>query len=141
MRISFNFSDMNYDQLGSDLLQQPLLSSQIIPDMADDDMTMVKPEVVMERTVKVSAAKIIRQNGIPIQIKSAGIEQVVPGQRVQYVKRIPTNVIQITDPKTGVKQNNAIISENVVSNSPIVINKVNGNISGTSKFSIENNFL
>lgn len=129
---------MTYDQMGSDLSQQPLLSSQIIPELADDELfinKLVKPEAVMQKPVKVMqsiAPKIIQQNGATIQIKGASA-----GQKVQFVKRIPTNVVQLSDPKMAVKSNNTIISENAVTSTPIVINKVNGNISGILKKSIK----
>lgn len=136
---------MNFDQLGSELLQQqhqqqqPLLSAQIIPDLADDVLVkVVKPAAVMEKPVKITQQqntnKVIQQNATPIQIKTTA----VPTQKVQYVKRIPTNVIQVSDPKPTVKQqNNAIFNENMVTSTPIVINKVNGNISGMDRNSIE----
>lgn len=129
---------MNFDQLGSELLQQPLLSAQIIPDLADDEMLinkMVKPTAVMEKPVKIALQNIHKAvsqpNATPIQMKTVAVERNVPTQKVQYVKRIPTNVVQVSDPKPVVKpQNNTIINENVATNTPIVINKVNGNISG-----------
>lgn len=136
---------MNFDQLGSELLQQqhqqqqPLLSAQIIPDLADDVLLkVVKPVAVIEKPVKITQQqntnKVIQQNAIPIQIKTTA----VPTQKVQYVKRIPTNVIQVSDPKPAVKQqNNVIFNENMVTSTPIVINKVNGNISGIDRNSIE----
>lgn len=136
---------MNFDQLGSELLQQqhqqqqPLLSAQIIPDLADDVLLkVVKPAAVIEKPVKITQQqntnKVIQQNAIPIQIKTTA----VPTQKVQYVKRIPTNVIQVSDPKPAVKQqNNVIFNENMVTSTPIVINKVNGNISGIDRNSIE----
>lgn len=129
------FSDMSYDQMGTDLSQQPLLSSQIIPEL-DEDMfinKLVKPEAVMQKPVKVMqsiAPKIIQQKGATIQVKSNGIEHVAVGQKVQFLKRIPTNVVHISDPKVAVKQCGAAIGENAVTSTPIVINKVNGNISG-----------
>lgn len=136
---------MSFDQLGSELLQQPLLSAQIIPDVTDDELLinkMVKPAAVMEKPVVIpqtNTSKVIQQNATPIQIKSNTIERSVPTpQKVQYVKRIPTNVVQVSDPKITVKpQSNAIINENVATNTPIVINKVNGNISGTCRILIE----
>lgn len=135
---------MNFDQLGSELLQQqqqqqPLLSAQIIPDLADDVLIkVVKPAAVIEKPVKITQQqnthKVIQQNATPIQIKTT----TVPTQKVQYVKRFPTNVIQVSDPKPAVKQqNNAIFNENMVTSTPIVINKVNGNISGMYRNFIE----
>lgn len=121
--------------MGSDLLQQPLLSSQIIPEF-DEDMLinkLVKPEAVMEKPIKVTqsiAPKIIQPKGATIQVKGTGIEHVSAGQKVQFLKRIPTNVVQISEPKVAVKQNNGAINESAVASTPIVINKVNGNISG-----------
>lgn len=137
---------MSFDPLATELLQQqPLLSAQIIPEVADDELIVnktVKPTMVMEQPAKIkqqNTYKVVQQPNVqqlkvqtPIQIKTVPVERGVTTQKVQYVKRIPTNVVQVTDPKITVKpQNNAIINENVVTNTPIVINKLNGNISGT----------
>lgn len=119
-------------------MNQPLLSAQIIPELADDELLinrMVKPAAVMEKPIKITQPnnhKVIQQNATPIQIKSATVERSVPTQKIQYVKRIPTNVVQVSDPKIVPKQpqHKTIINENVVTNTPIVINKMNGNISG-----------
>lgn len=128
---------MNFDQLGSDLLQQPLLSSQIIPELADEELQikkLVKPEAVLEKSIKsipTNVPKVIQQNATTIQIKNKPAEQTVSTQKIQYIKRATTNLVQVSDVKPVFKQNGAIISENVVANNtPIVINKVNGNISG-----------
>lgn len=136
---------MSFDTLGSELLQQPLLSAQIIPEMADNELLinkMVKPAMVMEKTVKITQPnthKVIQQNATTIQTKSTTVERNIQTQKVQYVKRIPTNVVQVSDPKPALKQqNNASFNENVVTNTPIVINKVNGNnISGMYRFRVE----
>ncbi|XP_031621428.1 probable basic-leucine zipper transcription factor J [Contarinia nasturtii] len=133
--------DMNFDQIGSDLLQQPLLSSQIIPELADEELQLtklVKPEAVLEKSIKISPSntpKFIKQNATPIQLKTKPTEQTVSTQNVQNIKRAPTNVVQMSDVKPVFKQQNgAIISENVVANNTsIVINKINGNISGIRK--------
>lgn len=134
------FSDMSFDQLGSGLLQQPLLSSQIIPELADDDIYInkaVKPSAIMQKPIKktqLNTNKVIQQNAVSantVQAKNHRIEHSVNAQKFQYVKNIQTNVVQVSDPKITVKpQNNAVINENVIMNTPIVINKVTGNISG-----------
>lgn len=126
---------MNFDP---DLLQQPLLSSQIIPELADDDLTIkkfIKTEVKATKPASVpkpDAHKITsngNSNPKTIQIKSTAMESSATMQKVQFVKRIPNNLVQISDPKAMVKSN-TIINDNVVTSTPIVINKVNGNISG-----------
>lgn len=130
---------MTFDHLGSDLLHQPLLSSQIIPDLNDDDVIIsktVKPTELMQKTIVKSqpnANKVFQQmvqTKVPVQIKTAAavaMEQNSTAQKVQIVKRIPTNLIHASDAKSTVKQ---IIGDNVRANTPIVINKLNGNISG-----------
>lgn len=131
---------MTFDHLGSDLLQQPLLSSQIIPDLNDDDMIInktVKPTELMKKTIVTSQPnvnKVIQQfaqTKVPMQIKTAtvaaAVEQNSTSQKVQIVKRIPTNLMQVSDTKSTVK---SVISDNMLANNPIVINKLNGNISG-----------
>lgn len=132
-----NFSDMNYDQLGSDLLQQPLLSSQIIPDTTDEEIhinKLVKPESVMKNSIKITQPNTQTgiQPNVSVNIKCNGFERnVTTAPKAQYVKKIPMNIVQVSEPKAMVKpQNSLIINENVVGNTPIVINKVNGNISG-----------
>lgn len=124
---------MNFDQMGSDLLQQPLLSSQIIPELTEDDLMIKKLEKPEMRAVKPQAVsrldthKVI-QNPKTIQIKGSAVDQpTAPMQKVQFVKR--TNLIQISDPKATIKSN-TVINDNIVASTPIVINKVNGNISG-----------
>lgn len=130
---------MTFDHLGSDLLHQPLLSSQIIPDLNDDDVIIsktVKPTELMQKTIVKSqpnANKVFQQmvqTKVPVQIKTAAavaMEHNSTAQKVQIVKRIPTNLIHASDAKSTVKQ---IIGDNVRANTPIVINKLNGNISG-----------
>lgn len=132
---------MNFDHLGQELLQQqPLLSSQIIPELADDDLTInksVKPQAIIGKPVVGSHSNVYKlvqaniSNATPVQIKSNVINQHMATQKVQIVKKMPTNVVQVAESKSIVKQN-TIINENVITNSPIVINKVNGNISGKS---------
>lgn len=126
---------MNFDP---DLLQQPLLSSQIIPELADDDLTIkkfIKTEVKVAKPAslpKPDAHKVIlnvNSNPKTIQIKGTAMESSATMQKVQFVKRIPNHLVQITDPKSMVKSN-TIINDNVLTSTPIVINKVNGNISG-----------
>lgn len=131
---------MNFDQLSQDLLQQPLLSSQITSDLADDDLTLktsVKPQAIMGKPAIKSHSTVYKtvqtnaSNGTPAQIKTNAVNHNTITQKVQIVKRMPTNVVQVTEPKTSVKQN-TVINENVITNNSIVINKVNGNISGKS---------
>lgn len=131
---------MHFDQPGSDLLQQPLLSAQIIPELVDADDLLInklmKPELKVAKPVttqKPDVRKVMMLNHASspksIQIKSSMMDGNTTMQKVQIVKRIPTNLVQISDPNVSIKTN-TIINENVVANTPIVINKVNGNISG-----------
>lgn len=134
------FSDMSFDQLGSGLLQQPVLSSQIIPELADDEVYInkaVKPSAIMQKPIKktqTNTNKVIQQNAVSantVQAKNHRIEHSVNAQKFQYVEKFQTNVIQVSDPKITVEpQNNTVINENLIMNTPIVINKVTGNISG-----------
>lgn len=129
---------MNFDQLGQELLQQPLLSSQIIPELADDDLAIhksVKPQAIMGKPVVASQSnvyKLIRSNvsnATPVQIRPNAINQMAT-QKVQIVKKMP--MVQVAaEPKPSVNKN-TIINENVITNNSIVFNKVNGNISGKS---------
>lgn len=134
-RFAVSFSDMNFDQLGSELLQQqPLLSSQIIPNITDDNLVIkkyIKSEPITEKTItpaQQNVYKVVQSNAsksVPIRTTSN-----VSPQKVQIVKKIQTNVVQqIPDSKSNVKSN-TVVSDNVTTHSPIVINKVNGNISG-----------
>lgn len=122
---------MNYE-LGGELLQQPLLSSPIIPDVTDDELLikkMMKSEMKIEKpVVKSPAYKIIQQNGSSyVQIKNNATDAT---PKVQFVKKIPTNLVQIAGARSpAAKQNQTVINDNAVG-TPVVINKVNGNISG-----------
>lgn len=133
----FVFSDMNFDQLSAEFLQQqPLLSSQIIPDLADDNLLVkksIKTEPIAEKKTAPSQQNVYRVvpsnslNASKSPIKTAAN---VSTQKAQFVKKIPMNVIQ---PTLGSVKANTVASENVTANTPIVINKMNGNISGSTK--------
>lgn len=134
---------MNFDQLSTDLLQQPLLSNQIIPELVEPEpiqspvlIQKVEPKIMMTQQNKVS--NIIEAQKVPdvktkptnaaiVQIKNSDNSQ---KPRVQIIKKIPSNIVQIADSNGKYKLNQAVISENIISNNPIVINKFNGNISG-----------
>lgn len=128
---------MNFDQLGQDLLQQPLLSSQIIPELADNELVAnksVKLQTIISKPTTKSQSNVqytvVQTKTTPVQIKTNAINQNAATQKVHIVKKIPTNVVQIAQSnKPGIKQNTTI-NENFSTNNPIVINKVNGNISG-----------
>lgn len=116
----FISSDINFDQLGTELLQQqPLLSSQIIPELTDETFTVrqtIKPEPITTTPKQQNVYKVIQSN----TTKSVPFKTSATPQKVQIVKKIAANVVQqMPDSKP-----------NVTTNSPIVINKVNGNISG-----------
>lgn len=140
---------MNFEQLGADLLQQPLLSNQTIPELADDEpiyksfindikTDKVQPTFALKQQQQQTVSNKITPRNVP-DAKPAGVVQIknltdnLPKPKVQIVKKIPSNVVQITD-ANGVKLNQAVISENMISNTPIVINKMNGNISGIFVF-------
>lgn len=143
-------SDMNFDQLGTDLLQQPLLSTQVIPDVPEQVLTQktIKQEInddAVQPTIKLTQSNRIITQNVPeitkkfVQIKStngyASLDK-SPKPKVQIVKKIPSNVVQITGDSNAtatVKLNQTVIGGNMISNTPIVINKVNGNISGKKK--------
>lgn len=130
---------MNFDQLSTDLLQQPLLSNQTIPELIEPEPASIQkidPKTMMTQQNNVSN-KIKTQN-VPefkakptnvavVQIKNSDNSQ---KPRVQIIKKIPSNIVQFADSNGKVKLNQAVISENIISNNPIVINKFNGNISG-----------
>lgn len=133
---------MSFDSLGADLLQQPLLSTQTIPELAEEQPTHTH-EITVQRTVVLTQSnnmpnKMVTQ-AVPepaLKMSNGGVVHVknqfdTPKPKVQIVKRIPSNFVQIKDANGTVKLNQAVISENMISNTPIVINKVNGNISGT----------
>lgn len=119
--------------MGSELLQQqPLLSSQIIPDLTDDNLVVrqtIKAEPITSTPSQQNVYKVVQSNASKsVSIKTPASN--VSPQKVQIVKKIPTNVVQqYSDSRSNVKSNK-VVSENVATNSPIVINKVNGNISG-----------
>lgn len=135
---------MNFDQLSTDLLQQPLLSNQIIiPELVEPEPAQspvliqkkVEPNIVM--TQQNNMSNIIETQNVPefrakptnaavVQIKNS---ENLQKRRVQIIKKMPSNIVQITDSNGMVKLNQAV-SENIISNNPIVINKFNGNISG-----------
>lgn len=126
-----SFSDVNFDQLSAEFLQQqPLLSSQIIPDLAEDNL-LVKQSIT---TAPISAKKttpsqqnvykVVPSKSIPIKTTAN-----LSPQKVQIVKKMPPNVIQ---PTLGANvRTNTVASENNTTSTPIVINKMNGNISGS----------
>lgn len=126
-----HYSDINFDQLGTELLQQqPLLSSQIIPDLTDTNLTVrqtIKPEPITTTPKQQNVYKVIQSNtskSVPFKTTASNVSP----QKIQFVKKITANVVQqMTDSKSNVR---SIVSDNVTTNSPIVINKVNGNISG-----------
>lgn len=132
-------SDMNFDQLSSELLQQqPLLSSQIIPDLIDEKLVVrktIKSEPIAEKrtipTPQQNVYKVVQSNASKsVAIKTTSLNSNVPPQKVQIVKKIPSNVVQqISDSRSNIKSN-TVVNDNVATSSPIVINKVNGNISG-----------
>lgn len=141
-------SDMNFDQLGTEFLKQPLLSTQIIPELVD------------EKPIQITPANEVRANPVPIVVTSAnripckitqsapvitttprpqvtntriiGIKQedIAPKPKVQFVKKLPTNIIQFNGDASQFV-NKTIRNENGVI-SPIVINKTTGSISGNS---------
>lgn len=114
----FISSDINFDQLGAELLQQqPLLSSQTIPELTDNTLAVrqtIKPEPITTTPKQQNVYKVIQSN----TTKSIPFKTSAAPQKVQFVKKIAANVVQ---------------QPNVTTNSPIVINKVNGNISGKIK--------
>lgn len=134
---------MNFDQLSTDLSQQPLLSNQIIPELFEPEpaqlpvsIQKVEPKIMMIQQNNVS--NIIKTQTFP-EVKAkptnAAVAQIKYSDnsqkpRVQIIKKIPSNIVQIADSNGKVKLNQAVISENIISNNPIVINKFNGNISG-----------
>lgn len=120
--------------MGSELLQQqPLLTSQIIPDLSAENMVVrqsIKPEPITSTPTQQNVYKVIQSNAS----KSVSMKTVasnVSPKKVQIVKKIPANIVQQihAEAKSNFKSN-TVISDNVTTNSPIVINKVNGNISG-----------
>lgn len=134
---------MNFEQLSTDLLQQPLLSNQIIPELVEPEpaqsqvsMQKIEPKIMLTQqnnvlniieTQNVQEVKAKPMNTAFVQIKNSDNSQ---KSRVQFIKKIPSNIVQISDSNEKVKLNQAVISENIISNNPIVINKFNGNISG-----------
>lgn len=138
------YSDMNYDdQLGSDLLQQPLLSAETIPELIDEESiqkpAIIQSNIILQNTsssnaLNVLSNSVVVNSGI-VHIKNDIVEATVK-PTVQFVKKIPSKVIQISgESNQSTKLNKTIITENgVVSNGPIVINKVNANISGKLEF-------
>lgn len=125
--ISFlSFSDINFDQLGTELLQQqPLLSStpssQIIPDLTDNNVSVARQFIKSEPITsppsqqQQNVYKVVQSNASkPVSVKTTTASHVSAPQKVQIVKKIPANAV----------------SNVTTANSPIVINKVNGNISG-----------
>lgn len=134
---------MNFD---TDLLQQPLLSTQIIPELADeepvckliktesDDQVMYPANAVVPLKQKIiadSKAKLSTE-GKRIEIVQINNGNVIqdngPKRKIQIVKKIAPNIVQAKDAIVPIKQE--VVAEPLVSNAPIVINKVNGNISG-----------
>lgn len=125
---------MNFDQLGQDLLQPPLLSSKIIPELADKEMIVhktIKPQAVNTKPIvsPPSKIKLVQPNQTTVQIKSNAVKQNPSPPKLHIVKKVPANVVQVVDQKSSVRQN-TITNDKIVTNNPIVINKVNGNISG-----------
>lgn len=145
------YSDMNFDQLGTEFLKQPLLSTQIIPELGDEspvqhvtnETAHVQPVVpaVVSSTKFVTRlpqpAPVIQtipiQNVASPQIVGIRTSDITPKPRVQFVKKLPTNIIQISgDAAQPATVNKAIFNENGVI-SPIVINKATGSISGMKR--------
>lgn len=137
---------MNFDQLGSEFLKQPLLSTQIIPELGDE--SPVQHAVNVPPVPTVSPTKIVtklpqpapvvqtipRQNVASAQIVGIRTSDVAPKPKVQFVKKLPTNIIQISGGDAGhpATVSKALFNENGVI-SPIVINKATGSISGMAR--------
>lgn len=143
---------MNFDQLGSEFLKQPLLSTQIIPELGDESpvqhITNQIAHVQSAMPAVLSPTKIVtklpqlapiiqtisRQNVASPQIVGIRTSDIVPKPKVQIVKKLPTNIIQFSgDAAQTSTVNKTIINENGVI-SPIVINKSTGSISGMLKW-------
>lgn len=143
-------SDMNFDQLGSEFLKQPLLSTQIIPELGDESPVQhaANGTAHVQPVPTVSPTKIVtklpqpapvvqtipRQNVTSAQIVGIRTNDVAPKPKVQFVKKLPTNIIQFSggDAAHPATVNKAIFNENGVI-SPIVINKATGSISGMQR--------
>lgn len=138
---------MSFDQLGTEFLTQPLLSTQIIPELVDEQPIQITPANKVSTNpvpiVVTSPNKIpckITQS-IPIITTSAkpqvtnariiGIKQedIASKPKVQFVKRLPSNIIHFNGDASHIV-NKTIKTEHGVM-SPIVINKTTGSISGT----------
>lgn len=139
-------SDMNFDQLGSEFLKQPLLSTQIIPELVDEKPISIAP--ANEVPTHPVPTIITSTNTIPCKItqpapiittipkpqvtnaRIIGIKQEdnAPKPKVQIVKKLPTNIIQFNGDASQfvsktIRNENGVIS-------PIVINKTTGSIAG-----------
>lgn len=131
-------SDMSFD---ADLLQQPLLSSQIIPELVDEEpaIKLIKTENVQQPVVHVYPitnsnvkAKLSvdgkRIETVRLNNGNVGVLDNGPKRKIQFVKKIAPNLLPVSETSVPIKRE--IVNEHIVSNTPIVINKVNGNISG-----------
>lgn len=142
-RTTLNFRDMNFEQLGSDLLQQPLLSAQIIPNLSDADLIVnsksKKPTVAIQsqQSYKTTEPIVLHATAssaaavTKTTTTTTTVNQNATAQKMQIVKKAPANVMQrVVEPKPTSKPNAVINDNSVITNNPIVINKINGNISG-----------
>lgn len=131
-------SDMSFD---ADLLQQPLLSSQIIPELVDEEpaIKLIKTENVQQPVVHVYPitnsnvkAKLSvdgkRIETVRLNNGNVGVLDNGTKRKIQFVKKIAPNLLPVSETSVPIKRE--IVNEHIVSNTPIVINKVNGNISG-----------
>lgn len=140
---------MNFDPVCSEFLQnQPILSTQIIPELVDENPIQHVEPVINKTACKLPPPKITTAapkqnitNGRFIGIKT---EDFTTKTKMQIVRKLPANVIQINGETNHMATvNKPIVSENSVI-SPIVINKTTGSISGMKWnhiFDIFSNFV
>lgn len=126
---------MNFDPVCSEFLQnQPILSTQIIPELVDENPIQHVEPVINKTACKLPPPKITTAapkqnitNGRFIGIKT---EDFTTKTKMQIVRKLPANVIQINGETNHMATvNKPIVSESSVI-SPIVINKTTGSISG-----------
>lgn len=126
---------MNFDPMCSEFLQkQPILSTQIIPELVDENpIQHVKP-ATNKTACKLPQPKIITTapkqnipNGRFVGIKT---EDLTPKTKMQIVRKIPGNVIQFSGETNHMATVTKPIGNESGVISPIVINKTTGSISG-----------
>jgi len=135
--------DMSLEQLGADLLQP----TQIVPQLIKTEQVHKTINQVFEDKLPIESTLLTSSKTATQNSSEAGKFRITNAnhgqgkecsfdnglkQKAKLVKKMPSqNVVHIVD--SSIRSNRAVAGENIVANTPIVINKVNANISGIRK--------